>query len=254
VGLPVIFVTQALASYERRRLIEQKVPFLVPGNQLYLPDLGVDLREYFRLRQPAADAPLSPATQALLITALLRPHWEPKWHPAAAGARLAYTPMTISRATRELVGAGLADISRVGRSQYLMMTASPRETWERAAPVLRSPVQRTVWSLSPVPVDATGRIWRWAGLSALARRSMLDEPGIPVMAVGRADWQALRQHIEEVPEAIPGSRAWQVWHYSPALSPDGDLVDPLSLILSLRDSTDERVQSALDEVKEQLRW
>jgi hypothetical protein len=31
-----------LASYERKRLIEQNVPFIVPGNQLYLPDLGID--------------------------------------------------------------------------------------------------------------------------------------------------------------------------------------------------------------------
>ncbi len=45
-GMPVVYVTGTLASYERKRLIEQKVPFLVPGNQLYLPDLGIDLREY----------------------------------------------------------------------------------------------------------------------------------------------------------------------------------------------------------------
>ena len=31
---PVVFVTDALASYERKRLIEQRVPFIVPGNQL----------------------------------------------------------------------------------------------------------------------------------------------------------------------------------------------------------------------------
>ena len=54
-GLPVLYATGTLASYERKRLIEQKVPFVVPGNQLYLPDLGVDLREYFR--KPAARSP-----------------------------------------------------------------------------------------------------------------------------------------------------------------------------------------------------
>ena len=31
-GHPAVYVTDALASYERRRLIEQKVPFIVPGN------------------------------------------------------------------------------------------------------------------------------------------------------------------------------------------------------------------------------
>jgi hypothetical protein len=43
-GQPAVYVTDALASYDRRCLIERKVPFIVPGNQLYLPDLGLDLR------------------------------------------------------------------------------------------------------------------------------------------------------------------------------------------------------------------
>jgi hypothetical protein len=66
-GMPVVYVTGTLASYERKRLIEHKVAFLVPGNQLYLPDLGIDLREYFRRPPAAADTALSPATQAMLI-------------------------------------------------------------------------------------------------------------------------------------------------------------------------------------------
>ena len=62
-GMPVVYVTRTLASYERKRLIEQKVPFLVPGNQLYLPELGIDLREYFRKPSVAAQTALSPATE-----------------------------------------------------------------------------------------------------------------------------------------------------------------------------------------------
>ena len=46
-----IYVVERLESYERRRLIEQGVPFLVPGNQLYVPDLAMDLREHFRKRR-----------------------------------------------------------------------------------------------------------------------------------------------------------------------------------------------------------
>lgn len=42
---PVVYVAPALASFERRRLIEQRVAFLVPGNQLYIPEIGVDIQE-----------------------------------------------------------------------------------------------------------------------------------------------------------------------------------------------------------------
>ena len=47
-GRRAVYVAESLASYNRKRLIERKVPFVVPGNQLYLPDLGLDLREHIR--------------------------------------------------------------------------------------------------------------------------------------------------------------------------------------------------------------
>lgn len=250
-GQPAIYVTEALASYERKRLIEQKVPFIVPGNQLYLPDLGIDLREYFRQRPGSAEASLSPSAQAMLITALLRPHWKAEWHPAETAAILGYTSMTLSRAVRELTAAGLAHAHKAGRSQYLSMAYSPRETWERAIPLLRNPVQRSVWTSTQTRPELPVRI---AGLSALARLSMLTEPRLPVFAVSRAAWQAAKASIVELPEAMPGTCEWQLWNYTPALQPDSATVDPLSLMLSLRDSTDERVQSAMDALKARLPW
>src|SRR6266481_4379931 len=105
---PVVYVTDALASYERKRLIEQKVPFIVPGNQLYLPDLGIDLREYFRQKTQAPKHALSPATQAMLIKALLTKSTQTTRNPAATAAEFGYTPMTLSRAVGELTTADIA--------------------------------------------------------------------------------------------------------------------------------------------------
>jgi hypothetical protein len=45
-----------------------------------------------------------------------------------------------------------------------------------------------------------------------------------------------------------------VWSYTPALLPDSKTVDPLSLTLSLQDAADERIQQALDELKEHFPW
>ena len=44
----LIYVRAQVTAYNRKRLIEQKVPFIVPGNQMYLPMLAIDLREHFR--------------------------------------------------------------------------------------------------------------------------------------------------------------------------------------------------------------
>lgn len=252
-GHPVIYVTRALASYERKHLIEQKVPFIVPGNQLYLPDLGIDLREYFRQRPQVPDTALSPATQAMLITTLLRKPWQADWQPAEIVTELGYTPMTLSRAVKELTAVGIATLHSEGRARWLRMERSAAETWEHAKPLLRNPVKRRIWA-HPIPKLKPPHV-RLAGLSALARYSMLAEPEWPVYAVSLAQWKAATQTgIEILPEPLPGTCEWQLWHYSPVLVPNSETVDPLSLTLSLQDEADERVQLALGELKEHFPW
>lgn len=252
-GHPVVYVTGALASYERKRLIEQKVPFIVPGNQLYLPELGIDLREYFRQRPQVPDTVLSPATQAMLITALLGKPWQVDWQPAEVAAELGYTPMTLSRAVKELIAAGIATLHSEGKARWLKMGRPPAETWEHAKPLLRSPVRRRVWA-HPVPSLKPPHI-RLAGLSALARYSMLAEPQWPICALSSAQWKAATQvGMEILPEQQPGAYEWQQWHYNPALVPDVATVDPLSLTLSLQDDADDRVQLALGELREHFPW
>lgn len=251
-GHPVVYVTDALPSYDRRRLIEQKVPFIVPGNQLYLPDLGLDLREHFRQRATPTEA-LSPSAQAMLISALLHQPWQSDWQPSSVAAVLGYTPMTVSRAVKELTGTGLATAYTVGRSRWLKMEHPPEQIWERAKPMLRTPVKRVAWVAACV--DVRYRPTRMAGLSALARHSMLTEPRWPVYAMAATDWKvATEAGIQELPEPEAGAQQWQLWSYSPALMWDTDIVDPLSLTLSLQDSADDRVQLALDELKGLLPW
>lgn len=251
-GKPVIYGTDALASYERKRLIEHRVPFVVPGNQLYLPDLGLDLREYFRQRAPAAEEALSPSAQAVLISVLLRQPWQAEWQASAIGSALGYTAMTMSRVVRELAKTGLAKPYAVGRSRWLRMDSHPRQIWERAAPLMRTPVKRTVWV--PGSANAVEQL-RLAGLSALSRHTLVAEPTTVVYAAGPAEWKAASKvGMQVLPEPTPAAHEWQLWAYSPALGPERATVDPLSLILSLQDSTDDRVRMALDELKEQLPW
>ena len=251
--LPVIYVTDALASYERKRLVEQQVPFLVPGNQLYLPDLGIDLREYFRQALRAPAMVLSPATQALLVAALLHKPWRADWEPAEIVANLGYTPMTLSRAVRELTVAGIVTLERRGRERHLHTDLSPQDVWEQAKPMLRSPVKRTNW-VRPTLKWMPPRV-RIAGMSALAQLTLLAEPPFPVYAVTAAQWKAATQAgIKLLMEPAEGCCEWQMWNYSPELLPDSRTVDPLSLTLSLQQETDERVQLAIEELRKHFPW
>src|SRR5690554_3533125 len=93
----VLYVIEAVSSYNRKRLIEQRVPFLVPGNQLYLPAMGVDLREYFRPGKQSEPRRLGAPAQAIVLREILLR--DCTGLPAKDLAnRLGYSPMTITRA------------------------------------------------------------------------------------------------------------------------------------------------------------
>lgn len=250
-GAACIYVAKALSSYDRKRLIGQHVPFIVPGNQLYLPDLGIDLREYFRQYRKTASRSLSPATQALLISALLKP-WKAEVHPAELVEPLSYTSMTLSRAVRELEHAGLATVVDVGREHWLRFDDNAQAIWRRALPMLRDPVKKNVWAMPDQTIQEQACL---AGESALARATLLAEPAYPVYAISAAQWKLAQQRgMSALPSPEPASCLLQIWSYSPHISPLEGSVDPLSLMLSLRNEHDERVQQALIEFEENLAW
>jgi hypothetical protein len=250
--LPVIYATEALASYERRRLIECRVPFLVPGNQLYLPDLGIDLREYFRTPRAQTGAAVSPATQAVLITMLLSRHWRNDWALSEIVAKLGYTAMTLTRIMREFEAARLADIQRHGRERRLHTEGTPEEIWNRARVSMRSPVKRSIW-VPTFPGNAPAL--RLAGFSALAQLTPLADPPSQIYAIGPNDWRQFKHaQLASLPQPADGHIEWQLWSYSPEIESDSRTVDPLSLMLSLDAVTDERVQMALDELRNRLPW
>ena len=245
-----VYVRPQITAYHRKRLVEQKVPFIVPGNQMYLPMLGLDLREHFRmLRSPRPT--LSPATQALILHALQRRAGD-VLTPSELAQRLEYSAMTMTRAFDELEGAHLGEISRRGRERCLRLGKDRRALWQKAEPLLRTPVAKRLFIR---PVALRSPVIR-AGLSALAEYSMLAPPAHPVHALSRKDWQSLRRRRQavELPEPDADAQELEVWTYRPALLADGDRVDPLSLYLSLRDTRDERIEAALEEMLRTLPW
>jgi len=246
----VVYARSGLTAYNRKRLVEQRVPFIVPGNQMYLPPLGLDFREHFKRLQAERPA-LSPATQVLVLHALLRRKTD-VLVPAQVAEQFGYSRMTMTRAFDELEALELGTIARQGRERHLRFDADRRALWDRAQPLLRSPVTRRafVQRARQKPLGAV------AGLAALAEYSMLAPPRHPVFALGRDEWKDVRegQKITQVREPDEHVQELEIWSYRPRLFTEGDCVDRLSLYLTLRDNPDERVEAALGEMMRGLPW
>lgn len=265
----VLYVIEAVSSYNRKRLIEQRVPFLVPGNQLYLPAMGVDLREYFKPGKQTEPAHLGAPAQAIVLREILLR--DCSGLPAKDLAkRLGYSPMTITRAINELTELQLATPEKVGKEKHLRFSATGRDLWEAVLPALQSPVSKRAWL-----------VWRnkqnWeigfdglvAGESALAHYSSLADTGTKQWAIGQEAWSKLAKHadVKILASQSAGTainergqfskeRAVmevEVWAYYPqSIMPDKAWVDPLSLWLSLAANNDERIEIARETLLEQV--
>lgn len=245
-----IYVAAGIDSARRKRLIEQRVPFVVPGNQVYLPMLGIDLREHFHSARGAPDS-FSPSTQATLLHALCREVRAPLSLQEMA-ATLGYTSMTLSRAFDELEAAGIGRHWVEGRRRLMELAGPRRQLWDKAHPLLRSPVARRVH----IEQAKGGSVGLIAGYSALAFYASLAAPRSPVVAVASIAWPRLRDRLQlgEADAADPGLLEVELWFYRPEAIAGGPVVDRLSLYLSLAGANDERVEAALDELLEGMAW
>ncbi|GAB4231706.1 MAG: hypothetical protein Tsb0021_10200 [Chlamydiales bacterium] len=237
-----IYADSVISSYNRKRLIEQQVPFIVPGNQLYLPDLGIDLKEHFR-RLRSTKQCFSPVTQVVLLY-ILNFGIDERYIPTQLGKKLGYSFMSMTRAFDELETFGIGEIQRQGKERSLNFKQSKRELWEQAKKYMRNPVKQRKWLQGRKPKVN-------AGLSALAQFSMLNPPQIPIYALSHDEWKKWKESgVEELPAPEKDAYELEIWHYSPTLFAQKGLVDPFSLYLSLQESEDERIETAIAEMME----
>jgi hypothetical protein len=246
----VIYVTTGINSGRRKRLIDQHIPFVVPGNQIYLPMLGIDLREHFRSTRGAPQS-FSPATQATLLYAFHRKERE-ELSLREMAAALGYTGMTLSRAFDQLESAGIGSLVMKGRSRLFGLPGSRRDHWEKARPLLRSPVARRLFVQGRKSEEAGPP----AGYSALAVYTTLAGPKIPVIAAASTTWESRRGKLglRESDADDADIVEVELWTYAPQAIAEGRAVDRLSLYLSVAGTADERVEAALDELLEGMDW
>jgi hypothetical protein len=246
-----IFVSARVSAYDRKRLIEQKVSFVIPGNQIYLPMLGMDLREHFR-KQKEIKHKFSPSTQAVVLNALLNPETM-VYTPVKLAVQLGYAAMTLTRAFDELEALGVGEVKVKGRERVLYLEGSQEVLWNTTKQYMRNPIRKIHW-VGPQNFAVGGGVK--TGLSALSSYSMLSEPKQKTFAFSFEGWKILQQETEivEVPSNEEEANRVEVWYYAPRLFAKNDIVDRFSLFLSLKDDKNERVQLALDEMMGDIKW
>jgi DNA-binding MarR family transcriptional regulator len=261
-GQNVILVLRVISPYTRSRLIRLGVPFIVPGSQMFIPYVMLDLRERFASAINPSRKRLSPTAQLVLLSYLLKT-LEGEVPLQEIAHRLHCSAMMITKAKDELEAADLCETRRTGRAVFLKFLMEGHDLWQKALPVLASPMHKAHW----IRWEQPGYPAIPAGITALSQKTMLADDPLPTFAL---DARSFRSNLETglyrlCRGAEEANIRMEAWRYNPLLlagkgaylKPSAVLesvaipvppssVDPLSLYLSLRDEPDERVQQQLE--------
>jgi len=216
---------------------------------MFLPMLMVDLRERFATAVSRLPDKVSPVSQLVVIYQILR---EPDAHIPLAqlGERLAYSPQSMSYAQEELQEAGLCEVRRTGKTVFLDFALRGRALWEKAEPLMASPVRKTQWVRWGQPRARAVA----AGTTALSRLSMLADDPVETYAMRDRELVAAFEKGQVVGcnGREDADAQMESWKYDPWVLAENGVADPCSLYLSLRRSGDERVQKEIGFLIERL--
>lgn len=239
-SIPAVLMLNRMTGRQRERFIDAGIPFIVDGKQIYLPFMGTCLQERCDGVIEAGEH-LTPSAQMLLLYYIYQN--KEVMNTSDAVSALGLTATSISRASRELEDAKLLRSRRCGIQKEISADLSGEELWNKAYPMLRSPVTRTLY----IPREIGSQLLP-GGYSALAQYSMLNPPALPCCAAYR-DKKLSEQAADELVDS-DAQMEIQFWKYDPKSLAAGNCVDPLSLALSLKDDPDERVEAEVEEMLE----
>lgn len=245
----VVAVIPQVDAYKRLRLIEKRVPFIVPGKQMYMPDLLIALKEYGNSKiEDQQPANMQPAAQLILLYHLLVEPLE-GLNLGTIAQKLGYNPMTITRAAFYFHNTGLCKIEGT-KEKFLKLEKTKRELWDIAEPKMTNPIKKTQFYTGYTLHESLKK----TNMNALAHYTDLNDEPIDYLAM-RPGFGKFIVGVNLKPiDPMEGNVCIEEWKYDPELLTKTEYVDQLSLYLCFREDKNERIEMALEKLLEQIQW
>jgi hypothetical protein len=247
-GLVPAFVFSTMSKQERAELVRQKMAFLVPDSQMFIPSLGLDFSERIPQMTPAKEKQLRPAAQATVIQQILTGEIN-GLTVNQASVVMGYTAMGTLRAVNQLNDLGICKVSFDGYRKKIVFPSDRKVIWEKSKPFLRNPVKKTI----PVEDDSMLTGFPLAGEFALSHYSDLSVTR-KTYALHQKDVSKLLNEgkIQVAFAKDAGCADIQIWNYT-LPSWNGE-VDQFSLEMSFQNTNDARIKIAMLNLEEQRKW
>ena len=237
--IPAVFYFDNLLTYERDRLVEQGVYFVVADKFAFVPTLIINRlstkSEIKELFYPSTQYILFYHLQIESLDGLSLKELEDK---------VPYKYKTIAKSIKQLEALGLVSLEG-SRNKKLVFELSGKELWDKASTNLIDPIKSIEYTSDVFPEGDIG------GISALSHYSMLVPEDVPTRVL-TAEW--VREHKYSIPElhSFEDTQRIEIWKYPP--SGTSGYVDKLSLFLTLKDDNDPRVEKEIEIMMNEIKW
>ena len=235
----VVLRLEKVSFYRRKSLIENKIPFFT-DKQLYLPFIGTLLTD-----EKETDIKLerfTVSTQMLFLA-----YWyndKKQIYVSELAKFLPFSAMTISRAVKQLEVTNLFLITKDGVNKVIESKYDKKDLFEGIKQYLSSPIYKSGY----IEKENAKKNMILAGESALSDKTMLNPSRVKTYAVYDKEYD---QTLLEEELVNPEKQVKvEIWKYDPSIFSDKNMVDNISLVLSFRENTDERIEEAIEELME----
>ena len=237
--IPAVFYFDNLLTYERDRLVEQGVYFIVADKFAFVPTLIINRlstkSEIKELFYPSTQYILLYHLQIESLDGLSLKELEDK---------VPYKYKTIAKSIKQLEALGLVSLEG-SRNKKLVFELSGKELWDNVSNNLIDPIKSIEYTSDVFSEGDIGEI------SALSHYSMLAPEDVPTRVL-TAEW--VREHKYSIPElhSFEDTQRIEIWKYPP--SGTSGYVDKLSLFLTLKDDNDPRVEKEIAIMMNKIKW
>lgn len=247
--LPIVFLLPACPAYERQRLIDKDVYFVVSEKYVHLPMLLANER----VRKTKQAKTLTPVAQYLLLYHLQIGSIEGM---AARDIedKIPYSYASITLGLTCLEDLGLCKkVAEGSKRKVIHFDMKGMNLWEQAQSFLINPVEERIYCDGLLSDDSFPE----CGINALAHYTRLNpDPERTIMMSVKQLRNFKSSEALVRPNEFDGNIIIEAWKYPPvtATGVKAEWVDKLSLAISLREDEDPRVEGEVERLINETEW
>ena len=247
--LPIVFLLPACPAYERQRLIDKDVYFVVSEKYVHLPMLLANER----VRKTKQAKTLTPVAQYLLLYHLQIGSIEGMAARDIEG-KIPYSYASITLGLTCLEDLGLCKkVAEASKRKVIHFDMKGMNLWEQAQPFLVNPVEERIYCDDLLSDDSFPE----CGINALAHYTRLNpDPERTIMMSVKQLRNFKSSEALMRPNEFDGNIIIEAWKYPPvtAIGVKAEWVDKLSLAISLREDEDPRVEGEVERLINETEW